>query len=224
MAPPLGRLARRSFELHAELAAELDGGRRWGYRRLDTWSVLAGARREPGRSRRAGPAWLGERALVQGQLGTPATTAQVHPARFTEAMLQAAIAMGARAAAGVRDGRRPRRRAHHGRGRQGRRRGARGGCHRHRHGAVVHAACRWLPLPAVSGLKGNSLVYQSGSKISADALFVELTTADGAAHTPEVFPRADGTTYVCGLSSQQALPDDPANVPPDPGRRTRCRR
>ena len=79
------------------------------------------------------------------------------------------------------------------------------------------AACRWLPLPAVYGLKGNSVVYQSGSKISADALFVELTTADGAAHTPEVFPRADGTTYVCGLSSQQALPDDPADVAAGPG-------
>ena len=79
------------------------------------------------------------------------------------------------------------------------------------------AACQWLPLPAVYGLKGNSVVYQSGSRISADALFVELTTADGAAHTPEVFPRADGTTYVCGLSSQQVLPDDPADVVPDPG-------
>ena len=30
-----------------------------------------------------------------------------------------------------------------------------------------------------------------------------------------MFPRADGTTYVCGLSSQQALPDDPADVVPD---------
>ena len=67
------------------------------------------------------------------------------------------------------------------------------------------------------GLKGNSVVFQSGSAISADALFVELTTADSAAHTPEVFPRADGTTYVCGLSSQQTLPDDPADVVPDPG-------
>ena len=91
----LGRLARRSFALHAELAARLDGSR-WGYRRLDTWSVLAGARRGLGGGRAvSGPAWLGESALVQGKLGTPATTAQVHPARFTEAMLQAAIGMGA---------------------------------------------------------------------------------------------------------------------------------
>ena len=44
----------------------------------------------------SGPAWIGENALVQGKLGTQATTAQVHPARFTEAAMQAAIGMGAR--------------------------------------------------------------------------------------------------------------------------------
>jgi glycine/D-amino acid oxidase-like deaminating enzyme len=213
----LGRLARRSFNLHAELAAKLDGSR-WGYRRLDTWSVLAGAQRGVGGGRAApGPAWLGERALVQGKLGTPATTAQAHPARFAGAMLQAAIGMGTElrlgcvtdivldagrtAASGVKVD----------------------GVALEADAIVLAmgpwsmAACRWLPLPAVYGLKGNSVVYQSGSRVLADALFVELTTADGAAHTPEVFPRADGTTYVCGLSSQQALPDDPADVAPDPG-------
>jgi glycine/D-amino acid oxidase-like deaminating enzyme len=78
-------------------------------------------------------------------------------------------------------------------------------------------ARRWLPLPAVHGLKGNSVVFRTGDAISADALFVDLIAADGAAHAPEVFPRADGTTYVCGLSSRQVLPDDPADVAPDPG-------
>ena len=144
----LGRLARRSFNLHAELAADLDGSR-WGYRRLDTWSVLAGAGRGRGGGRAvSGPAWLGESALVQGKLGTQATTAQVHPARFTEAMLQAAVEHGRTAAAGLRDRRRPRRRPHHGIGRQGRRRGARGRCHRHRHGAVVHGG---VPMAAIAG-------------------------------------------------------------------------
>ena len=65
----LGRLARRSFNLHAELATKLDGSR-WGYRQLDTWSVLAGARRGVGGGRtESGPAWLEESALVQGKLG-----------------------------------------------------------------------------------------------------------------------------------------------------------
>ena len=38
-----------------------------------------------------------------------------------------------------------------------------------------------------------------------------------ATSSPEVFPRSDGTTYVCGLSSQSPLPVDPAEVGPDPG-------
>ena len=221
----LGRLARRSFDLHAELAAKLDGGRRWGYRRLDTWSVLAGARRGAGGGRAvSGPAWLGERALVQGRLGTQATTAQVHPARFTEAMLQAAIALGAELRLGcvtdvVRDA------------------GRTTAAGVKVDGVVLEAdavviamgpwsmaACQWLPLPAVYGLKGNSVVYQTGEQGLGRRAVRRADDRSGTAHTPEVFPRADGTTYVCGLSSQQALPDDPADVAPDPGRRRRCRR
>ena len=35
--------------------------------------------------------------------------------------------------------------------------------------------------------------------------------------TPELFPRTDGTTYVCAISSEEPLPADPAQVVPDPG-------
>lgn len=34
---PVGALAQRSFALHAELAQKLDGARRYGYRRVDTF-------------------------------------------------------------------------------------------------------------------------------------------------------------------------------------------
>jgi glycine/D-amino acid oxidase-like deaminating enzyme len=54
-------------------------------------------------------------------------------------------------------------------------------------------------------------------------LFVECEADDGAVDTPEVFPRPDGTTYVCGLSSEAPLPFDPADVVPDPGARERLR-
>ena len=213
----LGRLARRSFNLHAELAATLDGDR-WNYRRLETWSVLAGGRRgQPGRPGASVLGWVGGSALVQGKLGTPVTTAQVHPARFTEAMLQAAIDRGAQLRLGrvtgvVLDAARTTAL------------GVEVDGEEVQADAVVIAmgpwsvsACRWLPLPEVHGLKGNSVVYQSDDAVSADALFVEVAAADGTTHTPEVFPRADGTTYVCGLSSQQPLPEDPADVLPDPG-------
>jgi hypothetical protein len=39
----------------------------------------------------------------------------------------------------------------------------------------------------------------------------------GTVLSPEVFPRADGTTYVCAISSEAPLPIDPAQVAPDPG-------
>ena len=32
-----------------------------------------------------------------------------------------------------------------------------------------------------------------------------------------MFPRADGTTYVCAISSESPVPPDPADVAPDPG-------
>ena len=34
---------------------------------------------------------------------------------------------------------------------------------------------------------------------------------------PKVFPRPNGTTYVCAISSDSPLPVDPADVVPDPG-------
>ena len=71
-------------------------------------------------------------------------------------------------------------------------------------------AAEWLPLPAVFGLKGHSLVFETGTKVPAEALFLECREANGAVQTPEVFPRADGTTYVCAISSERPLPIDPA--------------
>jgi glycine/D-amino acid oxidase-like deaminating enzyme len=78
-------------------------------------------------------------------------------------------------------------------------------------------ASRWLPMPGVFGLKGHSLVFETGSEVPAQALFLEYRDETGVVHSPEVFPRDDGTTYVCGLSSETPLPVDPAEVAPDPG-------
>ena len=84
-------------------------------------------------------------------------------------------------------------------------------------------ASRWLPLPAVYGLKGHSLVFRYAPQPLPHALFVELETEAGALASPEVFPRPDGTTYVCGLSSEAPLPVDPAAVVPDEGGSARLR-
>jgi len=78
-------------------------------------------------------------------------------------------------------------------------------------------ASRWLPLPAVYGYKGHSLIFETGDAIPAEALFLEYQEASGEVLTPELFARADGTTWVCAVSSTGPLPVDPADVAPDEG-------
>jgi glycine/D-amino acid oxidase-like deaminating enzyme len=78
-------------------------------------------------------------------------------------------------------------------------------------------ASGWLPLPPVYGLKGHSLVFETGAALAPEALFLEYAEPAGSMLSPEVFPRADGTTYVCGISSDSPVPVDPGRVAPDAG-------
>jgi glycine/D-amino acid oxidase-like deaminating enzyme len=220
---PLEPLARRSFALHARLAEEIGGD--WGYRRLTTYSGSAGDRHRFGhRGNDHGIGWLSAGVTVQQVLGSTQTTAQVHPGMFTGAMMKAAQARGAELriarVTGVVRGRNG-----------GRVEGVVADGEKIDGDAVVIAmgpwsilAAEWLPMPAVFGLKGHSLVFDTGAQLSADALFVEYREATGAVQAPEVFPRTDGTTYVCAISSESPLPIDPADVAPDPGAIERLQR
>ena len=212
---PVEALARRSFALHQALTLAIDDD--WGYRRLDTLGVIASARRDVGPYRKlAAPHWLAGDAAVHARLGTAENTAQVEPAAFTGAMMRAAIAGGARVLIGNVTG--------VALGADGAVQGAMVNGQEVEGDALVIAmgpwsvlACRWLPLPAVYGLKGHSLVFRYAPTPVPYALFVELETKAGTLASPEVFPRPDGTTYVCGLSSEAPLPVDPAAVAPDEG-------
>jgi glycine/D-amino acid oxidase-like deaminating enzyme len=77
-------------------------------------------------------------------------------------------------------------------------------------------AAGWLSLPAVYGLKGHSLIFETGMMVPAEALFLEYEETTGEVQAPELFPRPDGTVYVCGISSESPLPIDPAAIIPDP--------
>jgi glycine/D-amino acid oxidase-like deaminating enzyme len=59
-------------------------------------------------------------------------------------------------------------------------------------------------------------VFDTGTSVPAEALFAEYREPSGAMSAPEVFPRNDGTTYMCAISSETPLPVDPADVAPDP--------
>ena len=82
-------------------------------------------------------------------------------------------------------------------------------------------ASRWLPLPAVYGFKGHSLVFRTGDAVPAEALFLEYEEASGEMLTPEIFARADGTVWACAVSSTASLPVDPADVTADEGAHAR---
>jgi glycine/D-amino acid oxidase-like deaminating enzyme len=220
----LDELAQRSFALHAELAAALDNP--WGYRRLTTYGGYADESATARGTR--GLPWLADGVAITGRLGSPETTALVEPRGFTTGLMRAAEAHGAvvrrdtvvdlvrgpsDAVRGV----------------------ALASGETVAADAVVIAlgpwsilAARWLSLPPVFGYKGHSLVFDTGDALPAEALFLEYREASGEVLTPELFARADGTTWVCAISNVEPLPVDPADVEPAAGAHARleamCRR
>lgn len=211
----LDALARRSFALHAHLATEVEGD--WGYRRMNAYTGFIFPDRAPERRAPARLDWLSDRVALADRIGTPETTAIVHPAKFTRAMMEAARLLGADVRRGRVSG-------------VIRRQGEPAvagveidGSEKLEADAVVIAlgpwsllAAAWLRLPPVFGQLSPSVVYDTGTAIPADALFLEYRERRAAALTVEVFPRADGSTHVTAFSSAPALPADPADVTPDP--------
>ena len=206
---PLGPLARASFALHAELAKEL--GTDYGYRRMDTFMLAARERGALTSAHRvAAPRWLDGSGVVTATLGSTETTAQVTPARFTGALLDAAQARGAKLHLGVVED-------------VARRDGAVAGVitadgQTLEGDAVVLAMGPWtgrmaarLSLPRVYGLKGYSVTL-AAPDVPAHALFLDYRTADGRALEPEIFPRPEGEVYVCGMADPAPLPESPELV------------
>jgi glycine/D-amino acid oxidase-like deaminating enzyme len=169
-------------------------------------------------------AWLSDHVRITHRLGTPDTTAIVHPRKFTSAIMSAAQRNGAR--------------VHTGRV-TGIARSADGSTTRgvKVDGRLVEAdavvvamgpwsilASSWIMLPAVFGQQSPSLVYDTGADVPAEALFLDYHEKDGSVVTVEVFPRADGTTHVTAFSDIAPLPLDPAAVSPDAAALDRLKR
>jgi glycine/D-amino acid oxidase-like deaminating enzyme len=211
---PLDALARRSFHLHDALPKQV--GADWSYRRMNAYS---GVVIDEGSTHRHAPAsleWLSDGVVITSRLGTPETTAIVPPRTFTSAMMDAAQRRGTRlklwqiiGLVRSADGS-----AVEGVDVDGNTMAA---------DAVVIAmgpwsvlAAHWMALPAVFGLQSPSLVYDTGTDVAADALFLDYQDNSGEAVSVELFPRGDGTTHITAFSDQSPLPIDPAAVAPDP--------
>jgi glycine/D-amino acid oxidase-like deaminating enzyme len=211
---PLEPLARQSFRLHADLAAAMPGG--WGYRPVTTLHLHHDARRSAKADHPSGlPAWFSPATIPVQRLGTPETTAILHPAAFTRGLIDAAIDAGGRlveatASDLVRSG-------------DGRVTGVVADGEAIPADAVVIAMGPWsnllqsLDLPRVHALEGTSLVFRlADGPAEPMAFFVDYLAADGSHDSPEVVARSDGTVYVSGLSAQPPLPADPGDVAPVP--------
>jgi glycine/D-amino acid oxidase-like deaminating enzyme len=203
----VGPLARLSFALHGELAREIPTD--YGYRRMDTYMLaareqgaVAGGHRVPA------PRWIDGPAIVAGTLGSTETTAQVHPALFTTALIDAARERGAELRKGVVQTVITRGHAVSGVTVDGETLEA---------DAVVLAMGPWtsrvqgLALPSIHGLKGYSVTLAAAG-VPAHALFMDYRLADGRALEPEIIPRPDGTVYVCGMADRQPLPESAEGV------------
>jgi len=210
---PLDALARRSFALHAQLPREIAGD--WDYRPMTAYSGFVVSDGDPRRDTPSRLGWLSDGVVIGERIGTPETAAIVHPRKFTSAVMNAALAQGATLCPGRVTGIV---------------RGADGTTAKGvevedsviEADAVVIAmgpwsllAAQWMSLPAVYAQRSPSIVYDTGTDVSADALFLELEF-HGETVPIEVFPRADGSTYVTARTDSAALPTDPAAVAPEP--------
>jgi glycine/D-amino acid oxidase-like deaminating enzyme len=211
---PLDALARRSFALHARLPEEI--GADWGYHRVSTYGGFAAPYRET-RGRGGGAlSWLSDDVVVTGKIGSPDTTAMLTPRLFTEALIGAAQALGAELKIGKVTGI-----ALAGDGSTVRGVELEDGDVLEADAVVIAMgpwsilATQWLPLPGVEAYKGHSVIYETGRSVPGEALFLEFRESSGQVVAPEVFPRADGTTYIAFSATQDRLPLDPADVTPD---------
>lgn len=208
---PVGPLSRLSFRLHRELATEL--GRDTGYRPVETLMATGGKGVRIGaEARRANPEWLDGDVAVHGVIGTPETTAQVEPQKFTDALIAAAVERGATLVTGTVDGLDT----------SGRRGGLRsvsvdGGPVAAdvavlAMGPWTDRARAWVALPPIHGLKGASITL--AADVPPQAVFSDVVCGDGVRRSPEIYPRAGGIVYVNGYPEDEPLPDDPDDVTP----------
>ncbi|KAF5463740.1 hypothetical protein F2P56_013881 [Juglans regia] len=222
---PVSALARASFDLHRSLAQELDGPQSYGYRPLTTLSLsITESPDPPSGSKPSGnsnivPGWVDGRIRSSKTIGTLATTAQVHPQLFTRTLITKAVesygvevVIGKLESVEVEGGRVRSVVLEGGRVIDS--------------DAVVLALGPWScklellsSLFRVYGLKAHSIVLEpkETDAITPHALFLSYYPSQGGKPLdPEVYPRPTGEVYVCGMSAEAEVPDDPEQIAGNP--------
>jgi len=212
----VGPLARKSFELHAEMAKAIEID--YGYRKLDTLSIKLREKNVDASTKKSKqektPSWVDGNVIGFSTLGTTSTTAQVHPRKFTEAVMNSAMKAGATLKIGCVEGVKIEGNKVVGVIVDGK---------LHEAEVVVIAmgpwseqARKWLPIPKIAALKAHSITLKPKEVLTPHALFLDFETDKGEHFEPEVYPRPDGEVYICGMAENVNLPD-PASVQPTEG-------
>ncbi|WCJ31272.1 FAD-dependent oxidoreductase family protein [Euphorbia peplus] len=217
---PLSSLARVSFNLHQSLAEELNGAVSYGYRRLTTLSLTVTESNNQSSSssgKKNVPSWIDGPVRSPRTIGSPETTAQVHPQLFTRALLAAAVEKyGVEVVIGkvervvVEGGRAKSVVLGDGRVMETEN--------------VVLTIGPWSgkfemlsSVFRVYGLRAHSIVLEPKEAITPHALFLSYYSAHGGKPMdPEIYPRPTGEVYVCGMASEVEVPDDPEEIEGDP--------
>ncbi|KAI9289478.1 FAD dependent oxidoreductase [Umbelopsis sp. AD052] len=212
----LGPIARKSFQLHEQLAKELDGAS-YGYRRVDAFDVTF-ATPDTGKGL-PNVAWINNKRVSYSYfIGTTNTCAQVHPFKFTNALIDDAKVRGVKVMCG-----------------QGVKELILDNTSGQLNGvildddsiieadAVVVCMGPWsgrLPIQStgthitclpISGARAHSIVMKPHSEVPPQAIFTH-TLLDGMHHHPEIYPRPDSTVYMCGGLDDEPLPPSAAEV------------
>mmetsp|Transcript_28655 Transcript_28655/g.70940 ORF Transcript_28655/g.70940 Transcript_28655/m.70940 type:complete len:393 (-) Transcript_28655:2377-3555(-) len=199
----VGPLSRKSFEMHAQLAKDLELD---SYRRLTCSAVAVDGGGKPLPKKLANVEWVDLGAQGTKEMGDESTIAQVHPKQLTTALMDAAQKKGCTLKIGRVDGVRV-----EGEGADQKATGVSVDGEMIDADAVVIAmgpwtyeAMQWLPLPPMYGQKYHSLLYNNARTLTQAVFFQGLGD-------PEVYPRPDNEVYVTGY------PDSPITVKETPG-------
>lgn len=221
-------LADLSYRLHRELA-EKDGGRKWGYRNVETYSIGF----DDSKIKSKCPSdidWLDAKHVSSASsMGGNGTTAQVTPLALVEHLVSQAkenknveVLLGTRAERIEING--------DGHVEQLIVKGQDGGERKLPVDDVVVAAGPWtgkllkslLPANAsqpsfyrnasrITGSRAHSIVVEAPKPTSAHCLFTDMHYGRKAG-APEIYAREDGTVYACGGSDDAPLPSSAAKV------------
>ncbi|GAA97359.1 uncharacterized protein L969DRAFT_87293 [Mixia osmundae IAM 14324] len=205
------KLAALSFELHHDLATELDGAQKWQYRRLssNTYSLSTrNVKPPPAKKSRALP-WMNESLIVSSSIfGDVTEQAQIMPKMFTQSVMRNAVdSLGVKLVIATAKA-----------------------LHRDAMGRPIslivedanctetELSCTDLVLCAgpwtsrlatkllgtrlarrvgVHGSRAHSIVLQSIQPLTPHAIFCDLARKDGHFDI-EIYCRPDDTAYVCG--------------------------